>query len=276
MATLPRSAKSSSDWTRNELLAYNITVSSQSPEAFYLQPLPELASLATDSGFDPNLLSGTLSTQGLSRETHRLLEYLDMASRPNSNQESAVHDFAKEILRALGYELRGSLLRSHYVIPLLISGDQTRSAQTSVCLVQGRSGIILIPMVHEDKTTVDPEPQVIASAIATFQYNNRIRARFGKQELDSMSIPCITMSGTRPTFYVVPVTRELSEAVHTGRYPASTTVVKKCVVVSNSGRLSEGMESPDFRQVAIQHYVSFDPFAIIHWDNVKVPAGAMI
>ena len=158
MATLPRSAKSSSDWTRNELLAYNITVSSQSPEAFYLQPLPELASLATDSGFDPNLLSGTLSTQGLSRETHRLLEYLDMASRPNSNQESAVHDFAKEILRALGYELRGSILRTRHTIPLLINGDPNRSAQIDVCPVQASSDVILLPVVQGDKTTVDPEP----------------------------------------------------------------------------------------------------------------------
>jgi hypothetical protein len=34
-------------------------------------------------------------------------------------------------------------------------------------------------------------------------------------------------------------------------------VVKKCVVASNSRRLSEGMETPDFRQVALQHYTTF-------------------
>jgi hypothetical protein len=40
-----------------------------------------------------------------------------------------------------------------------------------------------------------------------------------------MTIPCITMSGTRPTFYLVPVTQELSTAVIGGVYPATETTV---------------------------------------------------
>jgi hypothetical protein len=138
MAYLFRIAKSGSDWTTNELLAYNIRVSSQSPDSFYGQPLPTVASL---SSLDPNLLSGTLGTQGLSDETYRLLQYLDLASRANSGQESAINDFAREILRALGYEKRGLLLRSRYAIPLLISGDPNRSAQTDVAY----SGLVYHP-----------------------------------------------------------------------------------------------------------------------------------
>jgi hypothetical protein len=115
----------------------------------------------------------------------------------NSGQESAIHDFAREILRALGYEKRGLLLRSRYAIPLLISGDPNRSALTDICLIQGSSTILLV--VHKDKPTVnvrDPEPQVIAEAIVTFQCNNRTRARLGEPELGSMTIPCIVMIGT--------------------------------------------------------------------------------
>ena len=168
MANLIRSAKSGNDWTTNDLLAYNIKVSSQSPDKFYGQSLPTVESLS--SSIDPNLLTGTLGTKGLSDETYRLLQYLDLASKANAGQESAVDDVAKEILRALGYEKRGLLLRSRYAIPLLISGDLNRSAQTDVCLVQGSSTILLV--VQEDKT--DPEPQVIAEAIATFQCNSRI------------------------------------------------------------------------------------------------------
>jgi len=269
MANLIRSAKSGSDWTTNDLLAYNISVSSQSPNNFYGQPLPTVESL---SSLDPNLLSGTLDTQGLSDGTYRLLQYLDLASRANSGQESAIDDFAREILRTLGYEKRGLLLRSRYAIPLMISGDPKRSAQTDVCLVQGSSTILLV--VQEDKTAVsvrDPEPQVIAEAIAAFQSNNRIRARLGEPQLNSMTIPCITMVGTRPIFYLVPVTRELSEAVATAQYPLCSTVVKKCVVASNSRRLSEGMETPDFRQVALQHYTAFRTLAEAHWSAFMIP-----
>jgi len=181
MANLIRSAKSGNDWTTNDLLAYNIRVSSQTPDKFYGQPLPTVASL---SSLDPNLLSGTLGTQGLSDETYRLLRYLDLASRANSGQESAVNDFAREILHAIGYEKRGLLLRSRYAIPLLINGDPNRSAQTDMCLVQGSSTILL--WSKRIKCTVslrDPEPQVIAEAIATFQCNNRIRARLGDLSL---------------------------------------------------------------------------------------------
>lgn len=132
MATLLRSARSGSDWTTNDLRACNITVSSQIPERFYGLALPAVASL---TNIDPNLLSSTFSTKGLSNETHRLLQYLDLSSRANSGQESADHDFAREILRALGYEVRDFLLRTRYTIPLSISGDPNRSVQTSVCLV---------------------------------------------------------------------------------------------------------------------------------------------
>jgi hypothetical protein len=148
MANLIRSAKSGNDWTTNGLLASNIGAS-QSPDGLYCQPLPTVAGL---SSHDFHLLSGTLGTQGLSDETYRLLQYLDLASRANSSQEPAIDDFSREIMRALGYEKRRLLLRSRYVIPLLINGDPNRSAQTDVCLIQGSSTILLV--VQEDKTTV--------------------------------------------------------------------------------------------------------------------------
>jgi hypothetical protein len=113
-----RSAKSGSDWTQNDLLAYNIKLSSQSPLSFYGNPLPPVGSL---NNLDPNLVSGTLSTQGLKDDTYRLLQYLHLASTANAGQESAIHDFARDILRVLGYEIyemRGLLLRSRYAIPL--------------------------------------------------------------------------------------------------------------------------------------------------------------
>lgn len=269
MANLIRSAKSGSDWTTNDLLAYNIRVSSQSSYRFYGQPVLTFANL---SSLDPHLLSGTLSTQGISDETYRLLQYIDLASRANSGQESVINDFAKEILRALGYEKRGLILRSHYAIPLLIGGEPNRLAQTGVCLLQGSSTILLV--VQGDKTADnvrDPEPQVIAEAIATFQCNNRTRARLGEPELDSMTIPGIVMIGTRPIFYLVPVTRELSEAVITAQYPHSPTTVQKFVVTSNTRRLSEGMESPDFRQLALQHYAAFHTLAEAHWSAFMIP-----
>src|ERR1700722_544186 len=135
-----------------------------------------------------------------------------------------------------------------------------------MCLVQGMSTILLV--VQEDKITTrqcNPEAQVIAEAIAAFQHNNRNRERLGEAELDSMTIPSITMIGPRPIFYEIPVTKQLSEVVATAQYPLLPTMVKKCVVASTSRRLNEGMEPPDFRQLALWHYVAFRILARSHW-----------
>src|ERR1700733_16115501 len=123
MTNIIRSAKSGSDWTTNELDAYNITVTSQSPEIFYGRPLPPLESLGW---LDPNLFYATLDTEDVSDQTYRILQYLDLASKANAGQESAIDDVARDLLRALGYETRGLLLRTRYAIPLLISGDSDR------------------------------------------------------------------------------------------------------------------------------------------------------
>lgn len=165
----------------------------------------------------------------------------------------------------LSYEERGCVLRSRYAIPLHICGERTRTAQTDICLVRHESAILLL--IQEDKTeisTKDPEPQVIAEAIAAFQTNNYNRRQRGREQMDRMSIPCITMVGTRPIFYVVPVTQQLSTAVERGEYPEHVTQVRKCIV-GEKRRASEGMHRPDFRVEALKHYMLFRSLAKGHW-----------
>jgi hypothetical protein len=245
----------------NDLLAYNITVSYQSLDTFYGMPLLTVESL----NLDPNLLlsGSTLSTRGISQDTFRLLRYVDFASS-TSSQASAVVDFSREFLQALGYIKRDTVLRSRYDIPLLIC-DSVRSVKIDVSLIRPSSTTVLL-VVQQDETTADkwPEAQVIADAIVAFQRNSRTRARLGQPELDSMTIPCIGVVGTRAIFYLVPVTRKLNEAVATGQYPLTPTVVESCAVATESRSISEGMESLAFQQVALRHYAAFRILAEVH------------
>jgi hypothetical protein len=80
-----------------------------------------------------------------------------------------------------------------------------------------------------------------------------------------MTVPAFTMTGSRPIFYLVPVTQELSESVAVGEYPATVTVVKKCVVGIEGGPEKEGMENLDFRQLALRHFTAFRTLAETHW-----------
>ncbi|KAJ7503798.1 hypothetical protein B0H11DRAFT_1710871, partial [Mycena galericulata] len=88
----------------------------------------------------------------------------------------------------------------------------------------------LLLVLAKDKTQSNPtdaQSQVIATVIAAFQFKNSKRESLGCEPLPSMTIPCITMSGTLPTFYLVFVTLKLSNAVATAQYPSSETVVSK-------------------------------------------------
>ena len=89
----------------------------------------------------------------------------------------------------------------------------------------------------------------MAEAIATFQYNNTKRAARDQPALEAMTrtIPCITMVGTNPTFYLVPVTTELSEAILTAQYSPTKTRVLKCATFAAHQRwVGEGMADTEF------------------------------
>ena len=74
---------------------------------------------------------------------------------------------------------------------------------------------------------------------------------------------------TRPTFYLVPVTHELSDAVITGQWPKVETEVLKCVTVAgHNRRVSEGMETPEYRRVALQRMIAFKVLAESQWESL--------
>ncbi|KAH9026747.1 hypothetical protein EDB85DRAFT_161849 [Lactarius pseudohatsudake] len=260
MANLIRSPKSGSDWTTNELIAYNITVTTWSPQQFHWYPKPSLV------GLDPALIDSAVDAENVPDHTFRYLTHLDLAT--NTGQKSLIADFSRETLRLLGYEERGLVLGTRYTIPMTICGDNRRTAQTDICLLD-RQSMILLVLKEGDST--QPEPQVIAGAIAAYQHNNEKRQTRGLAALDAMTIPCITMVGTRPTFYVVPVTQALSVAVVTGQYPKGPTEVLKCVTfLGHNRRSSEGMETPEYRRLAFQWFDAFKILARGFWKTFLV------
>jgi hypothetical protein len=80
----------------------------------------------------------------------------------------------------IGYDQPNRLVRQQKHIPLYMCGSNV-DAKADVCVVDyspENKGILLL--VQEDKRFLeqgDPEPQVIAEAIAAFQTNNLRRAR---------------------------------------------------------------------------------------------------
>ena len=211
IANLVRSVKSGSDWTSNELAAYNITVHHQSaPDFFGYQPntIPDY--------LNPEFMHSPVSPNDNIADVTTLwiLQYIDLAICTNATQESVIDDVVRELLHLLNFEEKRTLLWLCYAILFFICGDTGYVAQTNLCLIQGSLTILLI--IQEDKTGFsqkDPEAQLIAEAIAAFQYNNLSCDQTGLDTVESMTIPVITMIGTHPIFYKIPVTQALSDTV---------------------------------------------------------------
>ncbi|KAH6912333.1 hypothetical protein BKA70DRAFT_1098691 [Coprinopsis sp. MPI-PUGE-AT-0042] len=262
MAQIIRSAKSGSDWTGAELLAYNISITPTSPAEFFTSYAdPSLDHL------DPGILtSATTADPSLSDDAAGYLRYLSLATR--GEQEGAIVDFARATLEFLGFEERRTTVASRYNIPLYICGE-TRDAQTSACILYDPTTVLLV-VVQDlrffDVSNTNAEAHVVAAAIAAFQFNNTKRAASGKSILDAMTIPCITMLGTIPTFYLIPVTKELSDSVVTAEYPTSPTRVLKCVTVATRQALrSDGMADPEYRELALKRLLAFKGLARSYW-----------
>ncbi|KAH9979646.1 hypothetical protein BJV74DRAFT_888074 [Russula compacta] len=236
MAKLLRTAKSGSEWTANELAAYNITVVPQNKDEFFETidfPVPDEPSLA---GF----MAAETRLDTEDKKTRQLLYYLDLAMGPKIGQEAAVGNFAAELLRGLDYDGANRIAFIRHAIPFLICGGNSL-AQTDVCIFDDNEILLLL---QEDKRLTsmkDPEPQVIAEAIAAFALNNRKRERDLHLPLrDSIMFPCLTMVGASPMFYKISVTTTLSKAVQTDSFPEIETHVLR-YIPALPRRNSEGM-----------------------------------
>jgi hypothetical protein len=252
MAQLLRTAKSGSDWTANELAAYNITVVPRNKEEFFGTshfPDPAEPSLA---GF----MTAETKQDTADKKARQLLHYLDLAMDPKIGQEAAVVNFAAELLRGLDYDDEYRIVFIRHAIPFLICGGNS-VAQTDVCIMDDNEILLLL---QEDKSMKDPEPQVIAEAIAAFALNNRKRERDLHLPLrNSIMLPCLTMASTSPIFYKITVTTALSKAVQTGSFPEIETRVLR-YIPDLPRRNSEGMRPLPNRLEILRCFEAFKRF----------------
>jgi hypothetical protein len=227
MANLFRTAKSGSDWTGNELAAYNIIVVPQTKEEFFGSaelPAPNNPSLA---GF----LTVEDRSDAQDIGTRKLLHYLDLALDPKVGQESARDNFSAKLLEKLGYDDGDRIIFPRHSLPFVICGI-TSQAQTDLCVMDDREILLLLQEDKRASSLKDPEPQVIAEAIAAFAVNNKTRqTSLNLPILNEITFPAITMTGTSPIFYKITITATLSAAVQQGTYPPMETRVLRYVPV---------------------------------------------
>ncbi|KAF8524621.1 hypothetical protein BU17DRAFT_42813 [Hysterangium stoloniferum] len=256
MANLLRTAKSGNDWSQAELHAYNIVVEWQeAPTFFGVNPLPQPAVAG-------ELLHNVAADDMVNDANYKLLRYMNLAMDPVFAEESAVDDFAVHLLTLLGYVPRTRIARTQADIPLTICGQECHT-KTNVCIVDLDDILLLVQEDKRHKEPKDPEPRLIAKAIAAFQTNNYRRTHIlGQAPIVHKVMPGITLKGTSPIFYKIPVTTQLAQSVALGVYPAAPTVVHAHLpaVARPARRLSEGMKPLDNRSTILACYEAFKIF----------------
>jgi hypothetical protein len=181
MADIIRSAKSGSDWTRNDLDSYHITIHQVDHLLFFgLQELPQPV-------IDQELLN-ILDADTMQQDRNaELIELLDLAKIPDED-ETVVHDFVVELFKVLGYVRRKRLARTRVDLPLLVCGEE-RHAKTDVCIFDRSQNDILL-LVQAERRLQQLEPlsaraQLVAEAVAAFNENNAQRQVMGLPPLVS-------------------------------------------------------------------------------------------
>ena len=100
--------------------------------------------------------------------------------------------------------------------------------------------------------------------MAAFYKTNKIRRAAGLPLPHSKTFTGITMVGTMPTFYKIPVTEEILISLATAQYPLQATTIEKLIPpVPFPARLaSDGMKPLVNRRIILQCFEAFKQFVV--------------
>src|SRR6267154_2221925 len=257
MANLKRSAKLGNEWTGNDLAAYHITVVAKTKQQFF--HMPYLPSHTHPSLV--NFMNATQQDNMADDELKKLLHFLNIALQPEpGGSEAAVINLVAKLMEKLGYNNHCRIIFIHHPFSLGICRISL-STHIDICVINDRHEPLMLVLNKKSVTMKDPEPEVIAGAIAAYAAiaNNQLRDRQSIPPLPAITIPAITMIGTCPIFYKIPVTAELCDAVRSGRYPAIKTLVPRYIPVF-SGPQTVAMRSPQNRVEILACLQAFKQF----------------
>ncbi|TFY65647.1 hypothetical protein EVG20_g5438 [Dentipellis fragilis] len=274
MAHLPRRAKSANDWTETDLEAYNIHLRAEDAATFFgTTELPQ-------SPIGQEVLDVEDAHDIKNDDSANLVKYIGGAMR---GEEPAVLPFVPTLLTDTGYPKDGQLVAQRNDFPFFVCGEW-RHARTGATLFDpGETTTLLVVQndhrfgAHDGEDDFDdsdsedsdsgylndrdPNPQLVAAVIAAFHCRNLSRELSGRRAVEPKVMPGLVMAGTLPTFFKIPITAPLLDAVHEGTYPAEPTIVSMHIPdLPNPDRWREGMKPLENRRHILRCLEAFRGF----------------
>jgi hypothetical protein len=191
MAAIIRSAKAESDWTANDLQAYNVIVVDEDVAAFFgdtqLPPPPVRQAILTSVDYPENGLPD--------KEDRLFFSYMRYAMlRAKPGEESLVGDFVgdftRHLLSMLHYDDYDRVTRWNAYMPLFMCGSNV-DTQADIYVAE-QDGTAIVLLVLEDNTHQkmgDPEARLFAKAVAAFQFQNKRLRNAGLPPINTKVFP---------------------------------------------------------------------------------------
>jgi len=186
-----------------------------------------------------------------------------------TSEQYAVDDFTGFLLRMLHYDEIDpvdGLVQLQKDFSFYMAGKSVR-VEADVCVMKESDDLLLVHIERSPYIASLPniqrqqsaEPQIIAGAIAAYYQNNLRRTQAGLPALPVILMPGITMHGTAPVFYRIPVSPQLLEALATSTYPKEETVVLRFIppVANPETYFSDGIRPLDNRRIILQCFEAF-------------------
>ncbi|KAA1478235.1 hypothetical protein DENSPDRAFT_845404 [Dentipellis sp. KUC8613] len=278
MAHLPRRAKSANDWTETDLEAFNIHLRQEDTATFFgTAELPQ-------SPVGQEVLDVLDAHDIKDADSADLVKYIGGAMR---GEEPAVLPFVSTLLWGTGYPKGGQLVSQRNDFPFFVCGEW-RHARTGAALFDPDETTTLLVVQndhrfgehgHEESefdsdsddsgyvNDRDPAPQLVAAVIAAFHSRNVSRELSGRRAIAPKIMPGLVMAGTLPTFFKIPITAQLLDAVHEGTYPAEPTVVSMHIPdLPDPEHWREGMKPLENRRHILRCLEAFRGFVQDHTD----------
>ena len=207
------------DWNQYELDRFRINITTQNKQEFFGStdlPTPVAPSLVAFMTVEDR-------EDTVDGETRKLLHYLNLVLDPQVGQEAVVDNFAAKLLEKLGYGDGDRIIFIRRALPIVVSGV-LYTTLANVCVMDANNQILLILQNELVPSLKDPEPQIVAKAIAAYKENNKVRVNsLNLPPLSAITFPAISMIGTKLIFYKITITNHLSGFVPHGEVPGAET-----------------------------------------------------
>ncbi|KAF9483570.1 hypothetical protein BDN70DRAFT_958995 [Pholiota conissans] len=262
MANIPRLPRPGDDWNQNDLRSYDIRLEFQDTQTFFGDTnLPE-------SSIQQDFLTALCAKDTANDESYNLLVQAACAkSLDPSEPSNVVVDFTVSLLHSVGYIRRPRYIQTRVAQPFYCCHEEEEETiHNDVCVIDNTTGrtVLIVQEAQSQPSRADPHARLVIAAIAAFQMHNWIRSSMVLPKLDSMVIPGIIMLFSTPSFFKIPVTRDLAECVRNGQFPSAPTIVAGHVpkIPIPIGRFTEGMVNLDNRRIFLQCFEAFKKFLV--------------